>query len=155
MALFLVQHGESLSKEQDPERGLSDTGIATVIRIACIAMDQNVVVDRILHSGKERARQTAEIMAKALPPRVEIQVQAETGLNPMDDVQAYGAGLDNKDRLMLVGHLPFMARLASYLVTGSPETQVCQFQNGGIVCLDQTETAGNWLIRWMLVPRID
>ena len=153
MALFLVQHGESLPKEQGPERGLSDAGIATVIRIACIAMDQNVVVDRILHSGKERARQTAEIMAKALPPRVEMR--AETGLNPMDDVQAYGAGLDNKDQLMLVGHLPFMARLTSYLVTGSPDTQVCQFQNGGIVCLDQTETAENWLIRWMLVPRID
>ncbi len=153
MALFLVQHGESLPKEQGPERGLSDAGIATVIRIACIAMNQDVVVDRILHSGKARARQTAEIMAKALPPQVEIR--AETGLNPMDDVQAYGAGLNNKDRLMLVGHLPFMARLTSYLVTGSPETQVCQFQNGGIVCLDQVDAAENWLIRWMLVPRID
>lgn len=153
MALFLVQHGESLPKEQGPERGLSDAGIATVIRIACIAMDQNVVVDRILHSGKERARQTAEIIAKALPPQVEIQ--AETGLNPMDDVRAFAAGLNNKDRLMLVGHLPFMARLASYLVTGSAEAQVCQFQNGGIVCLDQVDATENWLIRWMLVPRLD
>ena len=34
MALYLVQHGKSLSKEQDTEQGLSQRGYAEVSRIA-------------------------------------------------------------------------------------------------------------------------
>ena len=150
MSIYLVQHGASLPKEADTDQGLSDAGIAAVTRIACLAMDNGVVVDRILHSGKKRARQTAEIMARALQPRDGVQGQA--GLNPMDDVQDYARRLAELDRHMLVGHLPFLARLVSYLITGSADRPVCQFQNGGIVCLDRSQD--HWVIRWMLMPKI-
>jgi len=54
---------------------------------------------------------------------------------------------------MLVGHLPFMERLASFLITGSADKPVIRFQNSGIVCLEKETDAGHWTIRWTLFPR--
>ena len=67
MAIYLVQHAECLSKDQDPEKGLSDSGTANATRIAEVAAGYRVPVRRIFHSGKKRARQTAEIFVPALP----------------------------------------------------------------------------------------
>jgi phosphohistidine phosphatase len=55
---------------------------------------------------------------------------------------------------MLVGHLPFMERLAALLVTGSQEQPVIAFQNSGIVCLNREEFSPKWVIRWALVPKL-
>ena len=41
MALFLVQHGLSLSKEKDPEKGLSNAGKEDTRRIADVAKNVN------------------------------------------------------------------------------------------------------------------
>lgn len=77
---FLVQHGKSLAKEQDPEQGLSEEGIADTERIAGVAKGYGIRPTCIAHSGKKRARQTAEIFAAALQP--DKGVQERTGLNP-------------------------------------------------------------------------
>ena len=66
MALFLVQHGKSLSKDVDPDQGLSKEGIAEVERIAAVAKEYSINVSQINYSTKTRARQTAEIFASAL-----------------------------------------------------------------------------------------
>jgi len=55
---------------------------------------------------------------------------------------------------MLVGHLPFMERLVSCLITGSPDKSIIKFQTGGIVCLDQIEKNGSWYIKWALMPKM-
>jgi len=47
MAVYLVQHGLSLPKDEDPERGLSEAGIADVKRIAAVAKDYEVPVASI------------------------------------------------------------------------------------------------------------
>jgi phosphohistidine phosphatase len=70
MAVYFVQHGKSLSKDIDPERGLSDEGRAEVGHIAKVARDYGVHVAEIRHSGKKRAQQTAEIFASALKPEL-------------------------------------------------------------------------------------
>jgi len=67
MAVYLVQHGKSLNDQEDPEKGLSERGKAETERIAGVAQGYAVQVSSILHSGKKRARQTAEIMAARLP----------------------------------------------------------------------------------------
>jgi phosphohistidine phosphatase len=55
---------------------------------------------------------------------------------------------------MLVGHLPFMDRMASYLVTGSTNRPVFKFQNSGIVCLHKNPDTDSWVIVWTLMPNI-
>lgn len=152
MPLFLVQHGKSLPKDADPQRGLSDEGRVEVHQIAAEARRHGVKVDRILHSGKHRAEQTAEIFAEALDPANGIEQR--DGLKPLDDVVVIADALDARDNLMLVGHLPFMERLAAYLVAGFTDRPVVRFQNGGIVALDQDPESRTWHLQWVLVPRI-
>ena len=152
MALLLVQHGKSLAKEIDPEQGLSDEGRAETMKIAAAARDHGVRIARIVQSGKKRAVQTAEIFASALQP--EDGVRKGEGLNPLDDVAAFAKKIALSEDLMLVGHLPFMERLASLLITGAADKPVIRFQNSGIVCLDKDADADHWTIRWTLFPRI-
>ncbi len=152
MALFLVQHGKSLPKDKDPEKGLSDEGVMEVKRIADAAKKYGVNISCIKHSGKKRARQTADIFASALQP--ELDVQKIGGINPMDDVASFADSISSGENLMLVGHLPFMEKLVSFLITGSIAKPVIKFQNGGIVCLDEDMDIHCWVIKWTLMPAI-
>jgi phosphohistidine phosphatase len=153
MAVFLVQHGKSLPKEKDPDQGLSREGLAETQAMATLAAENNVQVRRIMHSGKKRALQTAEIFVKTLEP--EVGMSKGAGLAPLDDVATFAATLGNEENILIVGHLPFLERLVSYLVAGAPERGVIKFQNSAIICLDTEDTAGSWFIRWALFPRFD
>ncbi len=153
MALFLVQHGKSLPKEKDPDRGLSKQGIEETRAVAAMAAEQNVQVSCIIHSGKKRALQTAEIFMEIMEP--EAGIAKGSGLAPLDDVTTFTSKIDTEDNIMVVGHLPFMERLVSYLVAGSPEILVVKFQNSGIVCLDTESDSQPFFIRWTLFPRLD
>ena len=152
MALYLVQHGKSLPKNLDPEKGLTEEGISEVQRIAEVAAGYGCKVGKICHSGKKRAQQTAEIFASHLKP--ENNVEEIKGINPLDDVAAFSRNLPVKDNIMLVGHLPFMERLISYLIIGSIEPSVFKCQNGGIICLDIHPDTRKWIIKWALMPNI-
>jgi len=87
MALYLVQHGQSLPKDVDPDQGLSEKGVAETERIAEVAKNYHINVGQILHSVKTRARKTADILASALNPTE--SVKEVEGLKPMDDVAAF------------------------------------------------------------------
>jgi phosphohistidine phosphatase len=152
MALYLVQHGKSLSKDVDPAQGLSDEGVTETKRIADVARGYQVNVSLIKQSGKTRARQTAELFASALDPAG--GVEEASGLKPLDDVSAFAAAIDPAADTMLVGHQPFMGRMTSYLVTGSADKPIFKFQNSGIVCLDKDPDSGSWVIVWTLMPKI-
>jgi phosphohistidine phosphatase len=152
MALYLVQHGKSLSKDVDPDQGLSEEGITETKRIAQVAREYQVPLAYIKQSGKKRARQTAEIFAGALNPAG--GVEEVRGLKPLDDVAAFAATIDAAADTMLVGHLPFMERMTSYLVTGSADKPVFKFQNSGIVSLEKNPDSGSWVIVWTLMPKI-
>lgn len=152
MALYLVQHGKSLPKDQDPDQGLSEEGTAETEQIAKVAREKAVAVFQIRHSVKTRARQTAEIFSRALNPKQGIKEVG--GIKPMDDVAEVAADLDPAENIMLVGHLPFMERMAAFLITGSIDKPVFKFQNSGIVCLDKDPETQTWVILWALLPRI-
>jgi len=150
MALFLVQHGLSLSKDKDPEKGLSDAGKEDTRRIADVAKTYAISVAKIVPSGKKRAAQTGVIFQDALQPKSGI---AEiSGINPMDDVKAFGDTIDPAANLMVVGHLPFMEKLVSYLTAGLEDKRIYKFQNSGVVCLDREDNG--WFIKWTLNPNI-
>ena len=109
-------------------------------------------MSRIIHSGKQRALQTAEIMAAALHP--ENGLQAVRGINPLDDAILCGSSLELSGDIMIVGHLPFLEKLAAYLVTGQDQKPVFQMQNGGIVCLDHYRDTPHVVVKWALMPNI-
>jgi phosphohistidine phosphatase len=150
MRLYLVQHGQSKPKEEDPERGLTDKGLGDVELIAAFVRPLGLTLSAVWHSGKTRAVQTAEILSIALSTRQGL-IQ-HPGLAPLDPVQTIAqeiAGLT--EDLMIVGHLPFLGNLASLLVSGSQTTEVVAFRQGGIVCLEPEERVG-WRVRWLVTP---
>ena len=155
MALFLVQHGISASKDIDPEKGLTSQGRVETERIAQVAKGYMIKVEKIEHSGKKRAEQTATVYHDALS--IKTPLQLISGINPLDDVRAFAEIINPETNLMVVGHMPFMQRLVSHLTTGSEEIRVYQFQNSGIVCLDKSEGTDDkfdWFIKWTLNPNI-
>ena len=153
MAFYIVQHGQSLTKDLDPEKGLSDNGIETVEKIARVAQNYGVKVAQIQHSGKKRARQTAELLAATLEPVDGLQEVA--GIKPMDDVATFASRVDYSANAMVVGHLPFLERLASFLVIGQQSPIVFKLQNGGILCLDQIGHSDAPAIKWALMPQVE
>lgn len=150
MSLLLVQHGKSAPAEVDPARGLTQSGRDEVRRVAGLLGGGKVRVDYIYHSGKDRAKQTAEIFDAALKPSQGITVCA--GIAPMDDVADFAAGLDLDCDQMFVGHLPFMDRLASHLLAGDQDRGVVTFCNGGVVCLRHESDRRVWTLAWTVVP---
>lgn len=149
MELFLVQHGEAKTEAEDPERPLTTSGARTVGTMAAWAARVGLSVDKIRHSGKRRAQQTASMFAEHLRP-VRGSVAAP-GLAPKDDVRPVANEVANLNgSLMLVGHLPFLSRLASLLLAGDPHLSMIRFRNSGIVCLVREE--GGWSINWAVVP---
>lgn len=153
MHLYLVQHAESMSKEQDPDRPLTEKGLADINRMARYAASHLAVdIRRILHSGKLRAQQTAEILAEHLSPPDGIE--SANDLDPLAEPSAWAKRLNESDEnIMLVGHLPHLARLASVLLGGDQEKTIIAFRNAGVVCLAKDDS-GDWSIRWMVIPDI-
>lgn len=151
MSLYLVQHGKCFSEDEDPERSLTEEGISEVRRIAEVARNYSIKVSIIKHSGKKRAFQTAKILNDVLKPSKGIE--KISNINPGDDVSIVAKDLKSNEDIMIVGHLPHLEKLTSYLITGSAEKRVFKFQNGGIICLDMDFES--WIIKWSLMPKID
>ena len=152
MRLYLVQHGEALPKEIDPERPLSKEGRAGAERLAHWLGNRRIRVSRVLHSGKTRARQTAEPLAAALAP--EAAVAARPGLGPNDATEAFAGEVGGwREDVLVVGHLPFMDRLVARLVTGREDAAIVAFRPGAIICLERAES-GAWSVAWMLRPEL-
>ncbi len=149
MTLFLVQHGEAKPESEDPERSLTERSTEMVGQMAAWAARIGITVVEIRHSGKRRAEQTAMIFAKKLDKARD--VIAVNGLSPKDDVSLAAESLQGDQKsIMLVGHLPHLSHLVSFLVTGNPEVETVRFRNAGVVCLSQQE--GKWAIDWVMQP---
>jgi len=147
--LYLVQHGEAKAEAEDPDRALTQFGTEVVERMAAWVAKAGIEVDQIRHSGKRRALQTAEILAHGIAPNQ--GVVSVSGLNPNDDVAPWTDNLaEASGSVMLVGHLPFLSRLASLLLVGDPTKGIIRFRNAGIVCLIREE--GQWSLGWVVTP---
>jgi phosphohistidine phosphatase len=153
MKLYLIQHGEAKPEAEDPERSLTTKGEEEVRRISKAAKSLNIHPPRIYHSGKLRAKQTAEIIAEVLKIS-DLPVQAAQGLNPNDDAHPWVDRISREtEDLMLVGHLPFLEKLTSLLLCGNENARVVLFRYSAIICLDQKEDK-RWAVRWILVPEM-
>ena len=152
MRLYLVRHGEALPKYLDAARPLSEEGRKGIERVASFLKPLALSVGEVWHSGKTRARQTAEIMGAVIASARGIK--EKEGLAP-DDPVAPVIDLIRKGRedLMIVGHLPFLDIMAAALLTGNEKADFVTFPSGGIACLER-ENGGPWYLRWMLSPEV-
>ena len=152
MKLYLVQHGEACAKEVDPERPLTDVGQADIERLAAFLEQAGIQVERVIHSGKLRAEQTAERLAKVAAPGVELETSGL--INPNDNPKAFDWQSESWNRdTLIVGHLPFMAKLVSHLITEDENRLITAFLPGSAICLEHNDDA-HWQINWMIRPEL-
>jgi phosphohistidine phosphatase len=146
---FLMRHGEALAASENPQRPLSSEGRRNVEEVARLALERNIRVSAIYHSGILRAKETADILAGYLMP---VGSAAElSGLLPEDDPAIVKGELEAAtDSILLVGHLPFMNRLAGLLVNGDPERPAVEFLPATLVCCIRAPS--QWKIGWRLAP---
>ncbi len=153
MKLYLMQHGQARSKDTDPERSLTEQGIEETSTIAHhLFVTGKPSLSRVYHSGKTRSRQTADLVAERW--HAESLVEEADDMSPMDDPSIWRGKLRTQDSdIMLVGHLPHLARLAALLLTGDPDRPVVQFAHSGIVCLERRGREG-WSLLWAITPEL-
>ncbi len=150
MRLYLVQHGKAASKEEDAERPLTELGRREAQRVANFVRPLGLKVDQLWHSGKTRAKQTAAIYAGAVT--VADGPTARKGLAPNDYVAPLRDELAvTSGDTMIVGHMPFVSRLATLLLTGYESPPVVTFVNAGLVCLERTGDS-RWQVQWSITP---
>jgi phosphohistidine phosphatase len=150
MQVYLVQHGAAKSDAKDPQRRLTAEGAKTGERMAEHLSVLRLRVVRIEHSDKERARQTAEIMAAHLCPAE--GTRQVTGMAPNDEVGPMRERLqDESESFMMIGHLPYLSRLVSVLLGVQQDRTLVTFQMGGVVHLERDDNR-EWRLRWILVP---
>jgi phosphohistidine phosphatase len=148
MYLYLVQHAEALNKEEDPSRSLSDKGIEDIKNVASKARNLKIEVRQIVHSGKMRAMQTAQVLADHIT--VNMEILESDGLLPKDDPVIWRERISKLDNdIMLVGHLPHLAKLASLLIFGNPEHNAIDFEMSCIVCMYRSDD-GIWTVVRMI-----
>lgn len=148
---FLVQHGEAKSEQEDPSRPLTEKGRDDVKKVAMCFSKLGMGVSSIYHSGKLRARQTAEILCEHLrPSRGVFEVE---GLSPMDNPQRASELLKSANEpVVIVGHLPHLSRLVSLMVVGDETKDIVKFRMGAVVCISRDDDI--WRVSWILTPEI-
>ena len=150
MRIYLVRHGEAVSGAEDPDRPLSPAGRKQAERMGNVLARLGVGPVRIEYSTKTRARETAEILARSLGAAD--RLAERDGLKPDDPTDPLSGelGAGGEDR-MVVGHLPFLERLAATLLGGNPESVRIRFAPAATACLFRG-LDGAWHLEWLAVP---
>ncbi len=155
MELYLMRHGHAVSESFDPERPLSGIGRAQVERLAAVLKANRVVFDRIWHSAKLRARQTAENLGQALVPGV--VPEKKDGLKPNDpagplaDLMGVTFSENPGLRLLIVSHIPLLPSLISFLTGTDSPGKIPSFPEAGMAFL-KPDHSGLWRLQWIADP---
>jgi phosphohistidine phosphatase len=132
--LYILQHGHAVSREENSERPLSDSGRRDIDRLAKCLANKDVHIQHIFHSNKLRAEQSALIVSEG--PGGNVSPEYLSGISPKDSPEAFIDTLDmSTGNILLVSHMPFVSRLCSVLLTGSSSTGF-NFTPGTLVCLN-------------------
>jgi phosphohistidine phosphatase len=114
-----------------------------------LARQANVTPEVIIHSGKARAKQTAEVLASRLDPPGGIR--EESGLGPQDDIAGWEKYLAASPGAMLVGHMPFMGLLSCRLTRGDVCGWNTEFRTAEVSCFEYRDMQG-WKLLWHIAP---
>lgn len=146
MRAYLVHHGEAVTPDVDVRLPLSTAGLAHVEAIAADAASRGAKPAVVWHSGKLRAKQTAEAFWRACNPLAT--------LSATRDVQPADRPMWMRDRLrhesndiLIVGHFPHLPRLLSLLLSGT-EDGVIAFPRHGVVAIETADEGETWREVW-------
>lgn len=142
MQLYLMQHGQAVPETENPEQPLSREGVAQVKASAAAMKRLGIAPDLILCSPKKRSHQSAALVAEGVNYPYSDIVETET-VKPAapagDAIFTLGQYRESKS-VLITGHLPSLANIASLLLGGDTPVRL-RFENGGLCRLDTVELA--------------
>ena len=149
----------------DFDRPLTKRGLKDAPRMGEVLRDFNSVPDKIIASPAKRAKQTAELVAKACGYHKSITwASSFYGGNSEDLIDALKQLPDTVERAMLVGHNPTMEETAAALLQSSQagfnDEYAVRFPTAGLMCLDlqimdwAELEPGDAILGWYLIPRL-
>ena len=154
MQIYLMQHGPALPKEQDPDEGLSPAGEARIHASGKALKKMGVSFDVILSSPKKRSRQTAAIVAKEVgfPPEKIMETEKVKAMTPPEETIKALTEYPGNKRILIAGHLPSVAEVASFLLTKGSKATI-EFEMGGCCKIDVEDLpTHSGHLRWYLTP---
>jgi phosphohistidine phosphatase len=144
MLIWLVRHGDAEIRGQDDLRELTPEGSFAIQNLARRVAGRSDGIRAVYHSGKRRAEQTAAILASSLELPAPV---AQELLKPNADPFEVARWIESfTEPVVLVTHLPLVERLASVLISGSPEVPVLAFSTGTIAAIGKED--GGWKLAW-------
>ena len=149
-----MRHGEAAEGIPDAGRALTATGKSDAAAVSEFLKKSGVGVNLIWHSPRVRAKQTAEIAGKILNPKAALVERND--LNPHDSVERAADQLEmlfqekQGERLLVVGHLPFLHKLVSQLLTRSPNFDLFIYPEASVVHLERDGRA--YQLKWAITP---
>jgi phosphohistidine phosphatase len=148
--LYLIRHADAIDLHPDRARPLSDRGREQVKTLAkFLERSEAFSPDEIWHSPLVRARETAELLAKAL--KFPGACHEMDGLRPEDDPHEIARKLAKLDHsVALVGHEPHLSALGSLLVTGATHPVAFVMKKGATLALERHDE--RYVIRWHIAP---
>jgi len=155
--VYVVRHGEAEEQRpgrRDAERELTREGRAQFEQVVEGLVALGIRLDRILTSPLIRARQTAEILARALPGPTPTEIDA---LAPGGSFEAVFRALRDpasEAGVALVGHEPALGALVSLATTGIA-SDATPLKKGGVACLKFAgePRAKGATLGWLLTPK--
>jgi phosphohistidine phosphatase len=146
--LFLVHHGEAVGPDVDTRRPLSPRGQAAVARVAEDAAARGAKPAVVWHSGKLRARQTAEACWRACNPLADFS--ATRDLQPDDPPAWMRDRLRGETRdVLIAGHFPHLPGLFTLLLAPKDDRMVT-FPQHGMVALATDDEGESWRELWRI-----
>jgi phosphohistidine phosphatase len=147
MKVFLVHHGEAAGPEVDPRRPLTPAGRAAVERLSIAAAARGAKPAVVWHSGKLRAKQTAEEFWRRCNALAEFA--ASKDLQPDDPPQWMLDRLRGESRdVLIAGHFHHLPRLHALMV-GTDEVSA-GFPLHGVIALETLDDGQSWSELWRL-----
>jgi phosphohistidine phosphatase len=157
--LYLVRHAiaeRASASGRDEDRELTPEGIEKLRQSAHGLSWLGITVDEIRASPLMRARQTAAMLGAILAPQIPVTPCPELapGNSPDKVLAALRPGAAMRT-IVLVGHEPDLGRLASFLMTGSPELVPMPFRKGAVAAIEMPTLGPRSLgrLQWFATPK--
>jgi phosphohistidine phosphatase len=148
MHLFLIRHAIAEDGPDDDERALTKEGIARFEQQVDLLERLDVSFERVLHSPKKRAVQTAALLERLCEGDFEVTPLLSVGPQEalLEQCQA--------DSLALVGHEPHLSTLLCWLVMGEKASGRVELKKGAVAALEGTPAPGQMRLKWLLPTKV-
>lgn len=153
MKLYFFRHAEAedhAPSGDDHDRQLTTKGIARSKSAGQALAALDVHPTHVFASPRVRAKQTAELLARALNLTVEFREEVNFSFN-VAAIEKLIAGLGDEHEVMFVGHEPSMSQVIGDLTGGN-----VVMKKGGMARIDVVTSLSplRGQLTWLIAPKI-